>query len=97
MPLLRYTSPSQETVFVELNRESVIIGRSKDVDLTITDPMSSRKHCEVRRQTGGSWLLVDLESKNGTFVNGSPVSHWSLKDGDLISIGAATIMFKLQK
>jgi pSer/pThr/pTyr-binding forkhead associated (FHA) protein len=55
-----------------LSRSSTIIGRAEDCDVRLNDPLASRRHAEVRRE---SWryLLTDLGSRNGTRVNGEPV------------------------
>ena len=97
VPLLRYQGPDGKITFVDLGTHAVSIGRGSDCDLTLQDTQSSRKHCEVRQLSGGSHVVVDLQSKNGTQVNGSPVSTWTLKDGDLITVGNSSIIYKLQK
>ena len=97
VPVLRYQTPDGKLTFVELGTHAVSIGRGEDCDLTVQDTQSSRKHCEVRRLSGGSHVVVDLQSKNGTHVNGVPVSSWTLKDGDLITIGNSSIVYKQQK
>jgi pSer/pThr/pTyr-binding forkhead associated (FHA) protein len=94
---LRYGPPGRQTLWVALDKEVVTIGRGKACDLVLEDPMSSRVHCEVRKLAGGGWSLADLKSKNGTFVNGAPVSIWNLSDGDLIAIGNQMVIFKLQR
>ncbi|MHC4608053.1 MAG: FHA domain-containing protein [Planctomycetota bacterium] len=95
--MLRYTLPGKGTMKFELEKELTLIGRSKEADIFLDDPMSSRRQCEVHKRAGGGYILVDLGSKNGTYVNGSAVSTWSLTDGDLISIGETTIMFRLHE
>lgn len=50
-------------------RESVVIGRGLDCDIVIRDVKASRRHCKLTRQAG-SFLLEDLNSKNGTYVDG---------------------------
>ena len=97
VPVLRYQGPDGKITFVELGSNPASIGRGSDCDLTLQDTQSSRKHCEIRRLAGGSHVVVDLQSKNGTQVNGSLVSTWTLKDGDLITIGNSSIVYKLQK
>jgi hypothetical protein len=69
------------------------IGRVAGCDITVTDPKVSRNHAEIRRDREG-FLLVDLGSTNGTFVNGRPVREALLHDGDRIAIGGATIVFE---
>lgn len=64
------------------------IGRSTDCDLTITDDEEiSKRHCELAME-GGYVLISDLNSTNGTFVNGVPIkSGHRLKSGDIVMVG----------
>jgi hypothetical protein len=65
------------------------IGRSRDNDLVLSDegaPQSSGHHAEVVAGAGG-WWLSDLDSTNGTFVNGARVTRARLRSGDSIAFG----------
>lgn len=71
---------------------ALTIGRRRDNNIVIQDPTVSRNHAKIER-AGGRFLLTDLESKNGTFVNRFPVaSHW-LKNGDVLKIGKQHLLF----
>jgi pSer/pThr/pTyr-binding forkhead associated (FHA) protein len=96
MPFLRYTTLAGGIKFAPLDKDVTSLGRSKECDVVLDDGNASRRHCELRRGPNG-WILVDLNSKNGTFVNGSAVASWSLSDGDLISIGNQQLLYKLQR
>ena len=48
------------------------IGRAEDNDVEVDDLSVSRHHAELRN-TGGGYEIVDLDSRNGTFLNGSPI------------------------
>jgi hypothetical protein len=76
----------------ELNNERVVIGRSKDADIQVSDPNVSRRHVEVRRD-GGSYTAVDLDSTNGVEVEGKRVKRLELKDGSRFTIGSTEIVF----
>jgi len=71
---------------------STILGRQKGVDILVADVGASREHAKVFPQDG-AWFVVDLGSRNGTKVNGKPVSRWELSHGDLIAIGKAAYRF----
>jgi pSer/pThr/pTyr-binding forkhead associated (FHA) protein len=77
----------------ELLNGNLVLGRSRDCDVTIDDPSASRRHAEIRRD-GGAWLLVDLASTNGTEVNGEPIERATLADGDRITIGQTELRFE---
>ncbi len=96
MPLLRYTSRVGDVVWFDIVKDVVLVGRGIDCDVMLDDVMTSRRHFEVRKLQNG-YSLVDLSSKNGTFVNGLPVSAWNLRDGDIIAIGSTTLVFKMSR
>ncbi len=76
----------QEHLF-ETDLVAVTFGRSPDCTIQVSDQAASRLHCRLE-QTPQGWRLVDLESSNGTSVNGRLTNAQLLKDGDVISIGA---------
>jgi transcriptional regulator with GAF, ATPase, and Fis domain len=64
--------------------------------LPVVDPSVSRKHCLLRREEDGRFQIKDLDSRNGTLVNGLPVKeHW-LRHGDEIVIGDSSFVFLLE-
>jgi len=65
------------------------IGRAPDNDIVVADPAASRHHAELQ-MAAGACRIVDLDSNNGTYVNGQRVTSAHLADGDLISVGPAT-------
>jgi hypothetical protein len=76
-----------------IDRQSVVIGRSKDCDIRLADPNASRRHAEVR-QEGTSYWLVDLDSTNGTTVNGRRQQRARLENDDRITIGSTELVFR---
>jgi hypothetical protein len=77
----------------ELAKRSVVIGRSKDCDTQLPDPNVSRRHAEVR-QEGSTYWFVDLDSTNGSEVNGKRTARAKLEDGDTITVGSTEIVFE---
>lgn len=73
------------------------IGRSKSCALSVDDPQASREHVMiVREQRSGQWLLSDLSSTNGTYLNGRRVVGTErLKANDSFSIGKLVFTFRL--
>ncbi|HBM16059.1 MAG TPA: hypothetical protein DD381_06940 [Lentisphaeria bacterium] len=72
-------------------------GRSLKNDISVNDPFLSKKHCEFKKTMSGSYLLVDLGSKNGTFVNGKTVRFLELKNHDIITIGSVQLLYLYEK
>jgi hypothetical protein len=70
-----------------------VIGRSSECDIVVGDPNVSRRHAEVRK-LGRGYSLVDLDSTNGTEVNGQRVTETSLMNGDVIGVGTTQITFE---
>ncbi len=70
----------------ELTEDVTRIGRKSGNDLVLDHEVVSGSHVEIRKK-GSSYFLIDLESTNGTFVNGNPVRKVELRDRDRIEIG----------
>lgn len=76
--------------------EPAVIGRSSD-QIHLSDHTASRRHAEIRPDNG-SWLLVDLNSSNGTYLNGQRViSPAVLRHGDQIKVGSTLLVFTGQE
>jgi pSer/pThr/pTyr-binding forkhead associated (FHA) protein len=67
-------SPDQLVETSLQKREAVVIGRGNECDVVIHDAKASRQHCKLSRRENG-FLLEDLGSRNGTFVNGQKISE----------------------
>jgi pSer/pThr/pTyr-binding forkhead associated (FHA) protein len=72
-------------------RKKIVIGRTKD--LYIPDDSVSREHAELVLYGKDSFKIKDLNSQNGTFVNGLKIYTASFKDGDTIKLGDAMLSF----
>jgi len=73
------------------------LGRDESADIVVDDPGVSRRHSEIRVTTDGPHLVTsirDLNSTNGTFVNGERISSQRLQDGDRLTIGRTTATFR---
>jgi hypothetical protein len=68
------------------------LGRGTDTDIRIEDPGASRNHCEI--VLGTPVLVRDLNSTNGTFVNGQKISQVEVADGTAIMIGSTQLVFR---
>ena len=87
---LIFTKASGETVEIELSDQPLSFGRSQEADIVINDEKASRMHCGIRYENG-TYILRDLKSKNGTFVNDQAVEMVELQPGDRIRIGAIVL------
>jgi Protein of unknown function (DUF3662)/FHA domain len=77
----------------DLADEKLVIGRSRECDITLDDPNVSRRHAEIRRENGAFWI-VDLKSTNGVEVNGERVERARLNHSDTILIGKTELTFE---
>ena len=71
------------------------IGRESKNDIVIPDINVSRVHAEIRQDESGAWILTDLGSTNGTFVNGRQIKSAALSDADRIIVGTTNLEFQL--
>jgi hypothetical protein len=76
-----------------LQKERTVVGRLPECDVVVDDPGASRHHAEIRR-VGGSYVVSDLGSTNGTLVNDAAVGEQALADGDRITIGNTVLEFR---
>ena len=76
----------------ELGEEALSVGRDSTNVVRLADSLLSRRHCRVER-AGERIQLTDLESLNGTFVNGRPVREHALAHGDRVTIGESCFLF----
>ncbi len=91
MPNLTVKDKSREYTH-QIDGDRCTIGRGTTNTIPVEDAKASKEHCEVVRR-GDRWKLVDLESKNGTKVNGTYKNTAWLEHDDEIAIGAARIRF----
>jgi len=74
--------------------QAAILGRLDTSDIPVKDGKASREHAKIYKQ-GEQFAIVDLNSSNGTFVNGEKITKRILKNGDEISIGTVRLLFEL--
>lgn len=78
---------------VQLGEDPVRIGRLPDCAIPLSDSQASRHHAEVR-PTDHGFAVADLDSLNGTTVNGVVIHEKNLEDGDVITIGETDIRYE---
>jgi diguanylate cyclase (GGDEF)-like protein len=75
-----------------LDRAEFVLGRGTDCDIQVDRDSVSRRHAKISR-TDTSWVVQDLGSTNGSYVNDHPIHEATLRDGDFLKIGAAIFKF----
>jgi pSer/pThr/pTyr-binding forkhead associated (FHA) protein len=78
-----------------VTKEYTVLGRDKEADIAVKDPLVSRRHAAIIYHDGG-FVLQDLESTNGTTVNGTLIQQTDLRHRDKFRIGDTTIQFVLE-
>jgi len=91
MAYLRYPARGAEQFQQELSK-ALAIGRGPTCDLCLPDKALSRQHCRLEPD-GDRWLVIDLDSRNGTYINGRRIQRQHLKDGDRLQIGDSVLIF----
>ena len=89
--IVAVSGPLKDSIFA-LSADELSLGRDASNGLPISDPSVSRRHCLIRRQADG-YAIEDLESRNGTIVNGQVVREQTLRHLDEISIGDSVFLF----
>lgn len=93
MARLRIKREGREDEVLPIASDIVTLGRSSEATIPIEDHGASRKHAQIERFEGG-YKLVDLESRNGTRVNGVHVNQHLLQWNDEIQIGKTTLVWE---
>lgn len=92
--ILRYIDSNGKLVDVELGPKMITIGRARQCDIVVPDAKVSRQHCVVR-YWDGEFVVKDLKSRNGTFVNEHKIEVAALHSGDTLRVG--TLMFRVER
>jgi two-component system cell cycle response regulator len=79
-----------------LNKPSTTVGRIPDNDIEINDPLVSRKHSRIVQEAPDKFVLIDLGSTNGTYLNDGRIEEAGLTDGDKVKIGETVLRFSFQ-
>ncbi|MBZ5684545.1 MAG: sigma 54-interacting transcriptional regulator [Acidobacteriia bacterium] len=93
--LLVIAGPSKDLT-IPLPDGEATIGRDPANVVAIVDPSVSRKHCLLRREEDGRFSIKDLESRNGTLVNGTLMKEQFLHHGDEIATGDSLFLFLVE-
>jgi hypothetical protein len=81
---------------VVISASGATIGRGRQADIVLSDPNVSRQHAEIRPR-GGSWVITDLGSTNGSQLNGRRLEDSEvLRSGDEIELGESMMTFTLE-
>ncbi len=83
---LQYTLPDGGKKEFELGRKVITVGRGAEADLQVADTLASRIHCKISYKDG-KYGLLDCDSRNGTYVNDSPIKECRIVPGDRIRVG----------
>lgn len=95
MPKLILKFDDRELSECAVGTHAVTIGRLPDNDVVIDNPAVSGRHARVYRE-GNHYVLEDLKSTNGTFVNDKPIARHTLLEGDSVLVGKHTLVFTQQ-
>ena len=74
--------------------DRISVGRARNCDVVLRDPSVSKLHAHVRKEPNGTWVIIDLDSHNGTAVASVPIlpsRPETIRSGDLITLGGVTV------
>jgi Nif-specific regulatory protein len=92
-PRLIAISGSLKGTTFALAQDETSIGRDLSNTVSLNDPSVSRRHCLIKNGRTNGFHIIDLESYNGTFVNGLPIAEQPLTHGDQIALGDIRFIF----
>ncbi len=92
-PRLLTISGSRAGALQQVAETPFSIGRDPSNQLNLADPVVSYRHCALYLTDDGQFELVDLESHNGTYINGIPIHRRLVQHGDTIRVGDTELLF----
>jgi Nif-specific regulatory protein len=95
--LIAITGKLRGTAFALSDDAETSIGREAKNAVCLSDASVSRRHCVVNRTNDARFVVRDLDSFNGTFVNGAPVREKELVHGDQVAVGDVLMFFLLHE
>ncbi len=90
------TTGAQKGVEFPITQARTVIGRGEDSHITISDPSMSRHHAEVV-YGAAEFRVRDLDSSNGTLLNGSVVEEYAIRNGDKLTMGETILRFQIER
>lgn len=87
---------TDEKLVYSLECDEILIGRHASADIRLQDMSVSRYHAMLN-VTDGKWMITDIGSKSGVYVNGEPVRHIRLYEGDVITLGNRQLIFRKRR
>ncbi len=78
-----------------IDKTRAVIGRDRDTQIALKDPLVSRQHAAILFQDG-RFLLKDLDSTNGTQINGASIKEADLRHGDTFRVGDTVLQFIIE-
>src|SRR5216684_3433952 len=99
-PALVFLRGELLAVPIPLDRREVTLGRALEADVRVSDSRASRLHARITTEPGEEnaltrYRLTDLDSTNGTILNGTPIDDAFLQDGDKFEVGDQLIRFEM--
>ena len=94
--LLVIAGPAKDST-IPLPEGEATLGRDPANAVAVADTSVSRKHCLLRKEEDGRFQIKDLDSRNGTLVNGRPVKEQWLRHGDEIATGDSVFLFLVEE
>ena len=92
-PWLEHLAPDSDLpAQISIEKYPFTIGRKETVDLRIDSSRVSREHAQIVKENGG-YQVIDLQSTNGTFVNGNRIEESPLCDGDMLTVANEEFTF----
>ena len=94
MASLLVVSGPNEGDYYPIGKRTLVVGRDEACPVQLTDELVSRRHLQIRGEGDGRFVLLDMKSANGTWLNGRQIEvEIELVDNDEISVGNSKLVF----
>ncbi|MCH8270141.1 MAG: FHA domain-containing protein [Planctomycetes bacterium] len=94
MASLLIVSGPNEGDYYPIGKRTLVVGRDQACPVQLTDELVSRRHLQIRGEGDGRFVLLDMKSANGTWLNGRQIEvEIELADNDEISVGNSKLVF----
>jgi pSer/pThr/pTyr-binding forkhead associated (FHA) protein len=93
-PQIKVLSTELRGKIFPLENDEYLVGRGEESDVCIPNEAISSRHCQLKKNESGDYTITDLDSTNGTTINGKTIESAELTHGDIIKLGGIEVLYE---